>query len=217
MIRLRRTQTNVGYLPVFVATILVSALLLTSCSLFRRNEPVNLVIKTNLGGINPIDLREQITTYIQSFKTKLGIYLNPGMYKSELLITNRISEEEMCQLHTACDCFVMPSRGEAFCRPAVDALGFGNRVIATGDKQVGANEDATVTIFEASDATTSTQDKVLLTFVLTQSTVVSLLPLNIIVNEGKFVNGETDNDDVHMNIFGYYIPSLAERTDFRQT
>lgn len=81
-------------------------------------------------------------------------------------------------------------------------------IIATADKQVGANEDAVVTIFEASDDTTSTQDKVLLTFVLTQSTVVSFLPLNIIVNEGKFVNGETDNDDVHMNILGYYIPAL---------
>ena len=81
-------------------------------------------------------------------------------------------------------------------------------IIATADKQVGANEDAVVTIFEASDDTTSTQDKVLLTFVLTQSTVVSFLPLNIIVNEGKFFNGETDNDDVHMNILGYYIPAL---------
>ncbi len=81
-------------------------------------------------------------------------------------------------------------------------------VIATADKQVGQAEDAIVTIFEASNATTSTQDKVLLTFVLTQSTVVSFLPLNIIVNEGKFVNGETDNDDIHMNIMGYYIPAL---------
>ena len=80
-------------------------------------------------------------------------------------------------------------------------------VIATGDKQVGANEDATVVIFEASNTTTSTKDKILLQFVLTQSTVVSLLPLNILVAEGKFVNGETDNDDVHMNIFGYYIPA----------
>jgi len=90
-------------------------------------------------------------------------------------------------------------------------------MIATGDKQIAANADATVTIFEASDATTSTQDKVLLTFVITQSTIVSLLPLNILVNEGKFVNAETDDDDVHMNIFGYYIPSLTKRTDFRQT
>ena len=80
-------------------------------------------------------------------------------------------------------------------------------VIATADKQVGANEDATVTIFEAATRTTATADKVLLQFVLTQSTVVSLLPLNILVAEGKFVNAKTDNDDVHMNIFGYFIPA----------
>ena len=82
-------------------------------------------------------------------------------------------------------------------------------VIATADKQVAANEDATVVIFEGPDAASETQDKVLLKFVITQSTIVSLLPLNILVNEGKFVQGVTDNDDVHMNIFGYYIPALT--------
>ena len=80
-------------------------------------------------------------------------------------------------------------------------------VIATADKQVGAADDATVVIFEASNDTTATEDKVLLEFVLTQSQVVSLLPLNILVAEGKFINAKTDNDDIHMNIFGYYIPA----------
>ena len=80
-------------------------------------------------------------------------------------------------------------------------------VIATADKQVGAADDATVVIFEASNTTTATEDKVLLQFVLTQSQVVALLPLNILVAEGKFINAKTDNDDIHMNIFGYYIPA----------
>lgn len=79
-------------------------------------------------------------------------------------------------------------------------------VIATADKQVGANEDAVVTIFEATDDTTSTQDKVLLTFVMTQSSSLALSKLNILVSEGKFVNAETDNDDIHLNILGFYIP-----------
>ena len=80
-------------------------------------------------------------------------------------------------------------------------------MIATGDKQIQASSDATVVVFEASNATTSTQDKVLLQFVLTQSTVISIVPLNIFVAEGKFINAETDDDDVHLNIMGYYIPS----------
>ena len=92
-------------------------------------------------------------------------------------------------------------------KPRVDKRFVVTGVIATADKQVGANEDATVTIFEAASSATATADKVLLQFVLTQSTVVSLLPLNILVAEGKFVNAKTDNDDVHMNIFGYFIPA----------
>ena len=32
----------------------------------------------------------------------------------------------MCSLHTTCNCFVMPSYGEAWCIPAFEAMGFGN-------------------------------------------------------------------------------------------
>ena len=28
--------------------------------------------------------------------------------------------------------------------------------------------------------------------------------LNLLVNVGKFINAKTDDDDVHMNILGYY-------------
>ena len=87
-------------------------------------------------------------------------------------------------------------------------VGTANTVILQKIKR--ANEDATVVIFEGPDALSETQDKILLKFVLTQSTVVALLPLNIIVNEGKFVQGVTDNDDVHMNILGFYIDDTGE-------
>jgi len=80
-------------------------------------------------------------------------------------------------------------------------------MIATGDKQIAANADATVVIYEAITDVTTSVDKELLTFVITQSTVVPLVPLNIFVNEGKFINAKTDDDDVHLNIFGYYIPA----------
>ena len=83
-------------------------------------------------------------------------------------------------------------------------------IIATADKQVGASDDATVTLYEASSPTATAQDKIIIEFVLTQSTVVSLLPLNIIVSEGKFVNGVTDNDDIHMNVMGYFVPGAED-------
>lgn len=80
-------------------------------------------------------------------------------------------------------------------------------IIATGDKQIGANADATVVVYEAITDATTAVSKELLTFVITQSTVVPLVPLNIFVNKGLFINAKTDDDDVHMNIMGYYIPA----------
>ena len=37
----------------------------------------------------------------------------------------------MMGLHSACDCFVMPSFGEAWCIPAFNAMGFGKTPICT--------------------------------------------------------------------------------------
>ena len=52
-------------------------------------------------------------------------------YKKEIIILNRFSEAQMHSLHKNCHCMVMPSYGEAFCRPVVDALGYGNTPIVT--------------------------------------------------------------------------------------
>ena len=98
---------------------------------FHRSEPVNLIIKTNLGGVNSQDLSQIVSENAKAIKQRMRIYNNPAMYKPELIITGRLSDDEMCQLHNSCDCFVMPSRGEALCRPAVDALGFGKTPIVT--------------------------------------------------------------------------------------
>jgi len=96
---------------------------------FHRSEPVNLVIKTNRQSTDEYTLGQQVSDYINGIKGRMRIYDNPNLYKRELIITARLSDEEMNQLHQSCNCFVMPSRGEALCRPAVDAMGFGNTPI----------------------------------------------------------------------------------------
>ena len=93
-----------------------------------------------------------------------------------------------------------------FYKPQVGKRFVVSGIIATGDKQIAAAADAVVEVYEAVSTTTTTVAKVILTFVLTQSTVVSFIPLNILVSEGKFINAKTDDDDVHMNIMGYYVP-----------
>ena len=97
------------------------ALILAFYLEFARNEPVELLIKTS----NNLSLSEYIS--------KLGIYKNIEQYKPIHLVNQYLSEEQLINLHQTCDCFIMPSRGEAWCRPALDALGYGNTPIVTAN------------------------------------------------------------------------------------
>ena len=122
---------NFYFIGEFIPRKNLDALIIAFHTEFHRSEPVNLVIKANRFGIDEFQLNQTLSDYINVIKSHLRIYEIPSLYKSELLITTRLSDDEMCELHTGCDCFVMPSHGEAFCRPAVDAMGFGNTPIVT--------------------------------------------------------------------------------------
>jgi len=82
-------------------------------------------------------------------------------------------------------------------------------IVAKADKQVSGTVDATVVVYEASSEVSTTTDKVLFQMAMVEGDLLSLLPLNILVNAGKFVNAKTSDDDVHMTIMGYYIPELS--------
>ena len=69
----------------------------------------------------------------------------------------------MHELHHICDCFVMPSHGEAWCIPAFEAMLFGNTPICSNDggpkefidkdnKNTGSLIDGTRTIPESGDS-----------------------------------------------------------------
>lgn len=109
----------------------IPALLLAFHLEFDPSEQVNLVLKLNKSGIHPIQLRNKVIQDIQNLKQSFAIYENLDKYKNEILITDYMSEEELLGLHNSCNCFVMPSHGEAWCRPALDAMGFGNTPIVT--------------------------------------------------------------------------------------
>lgn len=97
---------------------------------FRYTEPVDLVIKTNMPGV-PNDVAQQkIIEICYQVRKNLKISQDERYFKPETIICERLSEEQICALHQQCNCFVMPSRGEAFCIPAMDAMGFGKPVIA---------------------------------------------------------------------------------------
>jgi len=98
----------------------LGALLLAFHREFDRNEPVDLLIKSSI----PPDL-------IAGIKKNLGIYTNVEQYKPEKIVNSVLSDVDLCKLHLECDCFISTSYGEAWCRPALDAMGFGRTPIVT--------------------------------------------------------------------------------------
>jgi glycosyltransferase involved in cell wall biosynthesis len=86
---------------------------------FSPEEDVSLLIKTN-----ETPLTEEINEWRQAARLRKE-------YIPEVIIRNRLSEEDIHSMHKSCHCFVCPSRGEAFCIPIMDALYFNNPVICT--------------------------------------------------------------------------------------
>ena len=76
-------------------------------------------------------------------------------------------------------------------------------ITLSADKDVGV-DGSTITIYEASTATTTTEDKQLFKIVMPQKTNFTK-PSNILVTEGKWVSLKHDDDDVLGTIEGYYV------------
>lgn len=91
---------------------------------FDITEKVSLALK--LSGCS----EEQIRKDINSIKAKLR---TKKYFHNELLITNNLTEYQINSLHNSCDCFVVTSYGEAFCRPAAEALCNGNYLISSSN------------------------------------------------------------------------------------
>ena len=88
---------------------------------FSNLDNVSLIIKTNAQS-------KQLLQEFQKFKKDMGTH---KQHKQEIVVSERLSETDMIGLHNACDCFVMPSYGESFCRPAAEALVLGKTPIVT--------------------------------------------------------------------------------------
>jgi len=95
---------------------------------FDISQPVSLIIKTNISNMSPADSQRAIEKDIEAVKKQLNINQK---YKQEIIITDRLSDKDIVGLHNSCDCFIMPSFGEAFCRPAAEALVLGKTPIVT--------------------------------------------------------------------------------------
>jgi len=83
-------------------------------------------------------------------------------------------------------------------------------VVLSGNRDVGVN-GAITTIYEATgiDSTTITAARTLLEVEVPKSTVFPFLVPNVLVDEGFFINGKTDDNSVRVALYGYFVPTTV--------
>jgi glycosyltransferase involved in cell wall biosynthesis len=113
---------NFAFIGEFVERKNLQALIKAFHSEFSLLEPVNLYIKTSLADLDAV----------QQFckEVKDGLKLR-SRYKEEVVIAGMLQRLDYNSVLSQCHSFVMPSRGEAFCIPALEAMALGVPVIYT--------------------------------------------------------------------------------------
>lgn len=95
---------------------------------FRADEPVTLIIKTQLGGN---EREKQRTAVSQLLRWKLS--QGYGKETAEVILsTSNFTDENIQSLYACADAYVLPTRGEGVGLPFIEALSSGVPVIATG-------------------------------------------------------------------------------------
>ena len=113
---------NFAFIGEFIERKNLQALIKAFHMEFQFQEPVNLFIKTS-----KVEL-PQMQEFVKHIKSGLKIR---NRYREEIIITGRLEKEDYISVLSQCHSFVMPSRGEAFCIPALEAMALGIPVIYT--------------------------------------------------------------------------------------
>jgi len=74
-----------------------------------------------------------------------------------------------------------------------------------GDKQVSSSTNATIVFYESSQPDSIVVDRTLVQFEVGQNQSIPFPKIRILCNVGKYINAKTDDDDIHVTIFGHYV------------
>lgn len=105
---------------------------------FRLEEPVNILIKTGSADLPTEITRNEMRKITENVKRDLRLHPKSGGFKTELIVTEWLSDDDLCSLHNSADCYIAMSANESFCMPAFDAMAFGKTPLFlsyTGYKQ----------------------------------------------------------------------------------
>lgn len=110
------------------------------CDAFEAADDATLVLKVwgTARGIGSAEIQAELLAALGA----LGRH--PAEIADVVILDDLLSFGDMCRLYAACDALVMPSRGEGFGRPAVEAMAMGRPVIATGWAALGSLVDSAV-------------------------------------------------------------------------
>lgn len=98
---------------------------------FSYNEPVSLVLKLDKFGVDSNSLAKTVSDHCQGIRKSLKLYQNEELYKSEILITETLTEDQILGIHKECDCFINAGFGEGWSLPCFDAALAGNKIVTT--------------------------------------------------------------------------------------
>ncbi|MDQ7823729.1 MAG: glycosyltransferase [Candidatus Eremiobacteraeota bacterium] len=95
---------------------------------FRREDDVLLALKVKPhGALSPLAAREAVHGLLEGIRRSVKKKSFPPLF----LYYEDLADEELADFIGTCHAYVVPSRGEGFCLPALEALSLGRPVIAT--------------------------------------------------------------------------------------
>lgn len=127
---LKKPKDNRPYTFLFMGEIVtrknIHGLLRAYLSAFAGEDNVRLIIK---GNVDEKDFHPFVVHTVQACR-KSNM---PNSLPEIEYIGNRLTREEVLELHNNTDCFISLSYGESICLPLLDSLMVGNKAIVTGD------------------------------------------------------------------------------------